>query len=96
MRIWIEKDIKEVDSLLKKAFDGTSNYARLQSVETKMISRELFIRFAAVTGDAMGMNMVAKGTEAALKTLKLKFPDMQLISISSNFCTDKKPSAINW
>ena len=24
------------------------------------------------------------------------FPDMEIMSLSGNFCTDKKPSAINW
>ena len=28
--------------------------------------------------------------------LELEFPDMVLVAISGNMCTDKKPSAINW
>jgi hypothetical protein len=44
----------------------------------------------------MGMNMVSKATEFTLKHLKDEFPDMEIITISSNMCTDKKPSAINW
>ena len=24
------------------------------------------------------------------------FPDMEIISLSGNFCTDKKPAAVNW
>lgn len=24
------------------------------------------------------------------------FPDMEIVSLSGNFCTDKKPSAVNW
>ena len=24
------------------------------------------------------------------------FPDLELVSLSGNFCTDKKPAAINW
>lgn len=52
--------------------------------------------FTAKTGDAMGMNMVSKGTEIALKRLQDVFPDMDVISLSGNFCTDKKSAAINW
>lgn len=44
----------------------------------------------------MGMNMVSKGTEIALKRLQDVFPDMDVISLSGNFCTDKKSAAINW
>lgn len=28
--------------------------------------------------------------------LQQQFPDMKVISLSGNFCTDKKPSAVNW
>jgi len=48
------------------------------------------------TGDAMGMNMVSKGTEAALKRLQEIFPDMDILSLSGNYCTDKKSAALNW
>ena len=24
------------------------------------------------------------------------FPDLEVLSLSGNFCTDKKPSAVNW
>ena len=44
----------------------------------------------------MGMNMVSKATEFTLNHLKDEFPDMEVVAISSNMCTDKKPSAINW
>ena len=28
--------------------------------------------------------------------MEIEFPDIVLIAISGNMCTDKKPSAINW
>lgn len=37
-----------------------------------------------------------QGSENALKELSKEFPDMEIISLSGNFCTDKKPAAINW
>ncbi|KAG0468994.1 hypothetical protein HPP92_018322 [Vanilla planifolia] len=51
---------------------------------------------ASSTGDAMGMNMVSKGVQNVLDYLQNGFPDMDVISISSNFCSDKKPAAVNW
>ncbi|KAA3463602.1 3-hydroxy-3-methylglutaryl-coenzyme A reductase 2 [Gossypium australe] len=48
------------------------------------------------TGDAMGMNMVSKGVQNVLDFLQTDFPDMDVIGISGNFCSDKKPAAVNW
>lgn len=42
------------------------------------------------------MNMISKGVEKAMETLVEFFPDLRILSLSGNFCTDKKPSAVNW
>ncbi|KAJ8879897.1 hypothetical protein PR048_020517 [Dryococelus australis] len=81
---------------MKKTFDSTSRFARLTNIQIRIAGRHLFVRFVAKTGDAMGMNMVSKGTEAALRFAQETFPDMEILSLSGNFCTDKKPAAINW
>ena len=31
-----------------------------------------------------------------LRYLQIKFSNMEIVSVSGNYCTDKKPSAINW
>ena len=77
-------------------FDSTSRFARLQRIFVRMEARKLYLRFESITGDAMGMNMVSNATEFTLKHLSDEFPDMEILTLSSNMCTDKKPSAINW
>lgn len=82
--------------LLKKSFNATSRFGRLQKIRCQIAGRHVFIRFVAKTGDAMGMNMVSKGTEAAIKVIQSHFADLAVVSLSGNFCTDKKPAAVNW
>ncbi|CAN4109771.1 unnamed protein product [Withania somnifera] len=54
------------------------------------------MRFSCSTGDAMGMNMVSKGVQNVLDYLQNEYPDMDIIGISGNYCSDKKPAAVNW
>lgn len=93
-KLWINDDLNY--KRIKAEFDSTSRFGRLKECHIAMDGPQLYIRFVALTGDAMGMNMVSKGAEMALKCIKREFPDMQIISLSGNFCCDKKPAAINW
>ncbi|KAL7289752.1 hypothetical protein TKK_0016354 [Trichogramma kaykai] len=81
---------------MKSSFDETSRFARLTKIHVRIAGRHLFVRFVARTGDAMGMNMLSKGTEKSLLQVQRLFPDMEILSLSGNFCTDKKPAAVNW
>ncbi|KAL5988487.1 3-hydroxy-3-methylglutaryl-coenzyme A (HMG-CoA) reductase isozyme [Asimina triloba] len=77
-------------------FNRSSRFARLQGVQCALAGKNLYMRFSCSTGDAMGMNMVSKSVQNVLDFLQADFPDMDVISISSNFCSDKKPAAVNW
>ncbi|XP_008942754.1 PREDICTED: 3-hydroxy-3-methylglutaryl-Coenzyme A reductase isoform X2 [Merops nubicus] len=94
VKVWLESP--EGFKIMKEAFDSTSRFARLQKLLISLAGRNLYIRFQSGTGDAMGMNMISKGTEKALARLNEEFPYLQVIAISGNYCTDKKPAAINW
>ncbi|KAF2168662.1 hypothetical protein M409DRAFT_65536 [Zasmidium cellare ATCC 36951] len=95
-KVWI--DSPEGQKVMKDAFNSTSRFARLQQLKTAIAGTYLYIRFKTTTGDAMGMNMISKGVENALNVMSQEagFSDMAIISVSGNFCTDKKPAAINW
>eukprot|EP00123_Amoebidium_parasiticum_P018571 comp24244_c0_seq1/m.44852 comp24244_c0_seq1/g.44852 ORF comp24244_c0_seq1/g.44852 comp24244_c0_seq1/m.44852 type:complete len:1158 (-) comp24244_c0_seq1:590-4063(-) len=94
VKAWLEQP--ENYAAIKEAFESSSRFAKLQSVDAKVAGRQIYIRFVTLTGDAMGMNMISKGTERALSALTLVFPDMEVLALSGNYCTDKKPAAVNW
>ncbi|KAL2470055.1 hydroxy methylglutaryl CoA reductase 1 [Abeliophyllum distichum] len=81
---------------LELVFNSSSRFARLQNIKCAVAGKNLFTRFSCSTGDAMGMNMVSKGVQNVLDFLHDKFPDMEVIGISGNYCSDKKPAAVNW
>ncbi|KAH2490997.1 hypothetical protein KXV70_003911 [Aspergillus fumigatus] len=92
---WIDSD--EGKKILATAFNSTSRFARLQGLKSAQAGTYLYVRFKSTTGDAMGMNMISKGVEKALEVMKGHgFSDMSTISVTGNYCVDKKPAAINW
>lgn len=95
-KLWL--DSEEGQKTLQKAFNSTSRFARLQNIKTALAGNLLFMRFRTTTGDAMGMNMISKGCEYSLKYMieECGWDDMEIISLSGNYCIDKKPSAMNW
>lgn len=82
--------------LIEEAFNSTTSFGRLESCDCTVAGRNVYMRFCCMSGDAMGMNMVSKGCLKAIEVLEKEFPDLVLIAISGNMCTDKKPAAINW
>lgn len=95
-KIWL--DSAEGQKVMKDAFNSTSRFARLQQLKSVIAGTYVYVRFKTTTGDAMGMNMISKGVEQALSVMSKEagFSDMAIISVSGNYCTDKKPAAINW
>ncbi|CCK69095.1 hydroxymethylglutaryl-CoA reductase (NADPH) HMG2 KNAG_0B06690 [Huiozyma naganishii CBS 8797] len=95
-KLWL--DTTEGQDCIKNAFNSTSRFARLRHIKTALAGDLLFIRFSTTTGDAMGMNMISKGVEHCLNQMIENFgwEDMEIVSVSGNYCTDKKAAAINW
>ncbi|GAA0161479.1 reductase [Lithospermum erythrorhizon] len=81
--------------IIAAAFNQSSRFGRLQSIKCAIAGKNLYTRFFCSTGDAMGMNMVSKGTQHVLEFLQNEFPDMDVIGISGNYCSDKKPATVN-
>jgi hydroxymethylglutaryl-CoA reductase (NADPH) len=61
---WVE-DPERLE-YLRSVFSTTTRYGSLQNVAATVAGRNVYLRFKCSTGSAMGMNMVGKGTLAAL------------------------------
>lgn len=81
---------------LKKAFESTTSFGKLLEARPTVAGKNVYIRLRCFSGDAMGMNMISKGSLAVIEALRQVFPDLSLLALSGNMCTDKKAAAMNW
>lgn len=87
---WIVENKKWIGEIVSK----TDPHIVFKDVTTKIIGRNLFLRFVYDTGDAMGMNMVTVATDKVLAEIEKKFEKLNHVALSGNFCIDKKASAL--
>ncbi|MGW7094888.1 hydroxymethylglutaryl-CoA reductase [Streptomyces sp. NPDC054874] len=73
----------------------SSRFAELLAIRHEIIGPLLFVRFEFATGDASGHNMATLAADHLLGHLLTHIPDVTYGSISANYCTDKKATAIN-
>ena len=79
---------------IQKAVKSTTSHGELTQIEYFPNGRSLHMRFTFTTGDAMGMNMATIASEAVCRLI-CENTGAELVSVSGNMCTDKKPAAIN-
>ena len=91
----IVNEINKDNNPLAKAASTTSNYVKLKDVNSQIIGNLIFLRFSFETGNAAGHNMCTLAAEAIMNYLLERFPSLSYESISGNYCTDKKVSAVN-
>ncbi|NIB99908.1 hydroxymethylglutaryl-CoA reductase (NADPH) [Halobacterium sp. R2-5] len=87
---WVEEHF----DALREAAESTTSHGELTEVTPYVVGDSVFLRFAYDTKDAMGMNMATIATEAAADVVESETP-AELVALSGNLCSDKKPAAIN-
>ncbi|MFJ8477005.1 hydroxymethylglutaryl-CoA reductase [Kitasatospora sp. NPDC094011] len=87
----IETHLEELQAIVR----GCSRYAQLVGVRHEINANLLFVRFEFTTGDASGHNMATLASDLLLEHLLRTVPGISYGSISANYCTDKKASAVN-
>ncbi|MEJ5919106.1 MULTISPECIES: hydroxymethylglutaryl-CoA reductase [unclassified Corynebacterium] len=80
---------------MKQVVESSSRFAKLIDVHSQIAGRILIIRFDYLSGDASGHNMATLASERLMTYLMKEMPELGYGSISGNFCTDKKTSAVN-
>jgi hydroxymethylglutaryl-CoA reductase (NADPH) len=79
---------------LRETAESTTSHGELLAVDPYVVGDSVFLRFVYDTKDAMGMNMATIATQAAADLLETETP-AELVALSGNLCSDKKPAAIN-
>jgi len=79
---------------LRAAAESTTSHGELLDVDPHVVGDSVFLRFVYDTKDAMGMNMATIATREAADLVEAETP-ADLVALSGNLCTDKKPAAIN-
>lgn len=80
---------------LQKEIATTSRFAQLLDLHYQIVGNLLYLRFEMLTGDASGHNMVTKAADHLMHWILSEYPELAYVSVSGNYCTDKKVSAVN-
>jgi hydroxymethylglutaryl-CoA reductase (NADPH) len=88
----------EVDACLDELRDivrKCGRFVQLLGFHHEITANLLFLRFDFSTGDASGHNMATLAADALLTHILQTIPGITYGSISANYCTDKKATAVN-
>ena len=80
---------------LQQVISEKSRFAKLLDIHHQIIGNLLYLRLEFKTGDASGHNMVTQAADDIMKWLLSTFTCLRHVSVSGNYCVDKKVSAVN-
>ena len=88
-------DIKKRQDDLQIIVETSSKFAKLIALNSQVIGNLIYLRLEFTTGDASGHNMVTNAADKIIPWLLDEYPELSYVSISANYCADKKVSAVN-
>jgi hydroxymethylglutaryl-CoA reductase (NADPH) len=80
---------------LKAIASQTSHYAQFLEFHSQITGNLIFLRFAFSCGDASGHNMTTNASQSLVDWILTQYPHLEYVSLSGNYCTDKKATAVN-
>jgi hydroxymethylglutaryl-CoA reductase (NADPH) len=81
---------------VRGAEDGVRDDVALCAARAPQVCARWADAVRALRDDDGGCDGDEYETERALQVLRARFPEMVVLALSGNYCTDKKPAAINW
>src|SRR3990167_8303813 len=88
-------DLQQRHDELQQVISANSRFAKLLDMNAQIIGSLMYLRFELLTGDAAGHNMVTLASDNMLEWILQHYPKLRYVSVSGNFCSDKKTSAVN-
>lgn len=73
----------------------SSRFAKLIDMHSQVVGNLIYLRLEFTTGDASGHNMVTNAADHLIPWILESYPHLQYSSISANYCSDKKATAVN-
>lgn len=93
--LWFKEWLNDNTNLLKREAESTSSHLKLKKLETRILGRQVYVRFYYDTEDAMGMNMVTIATQKIVEYIE-KETNIICLAVAGNFDVDKKPAWLNF
>ncbi len=87
--------LKARHSEIARVVSAHSRFAQFKDMHTQLVGNLIYLRLEISSGDASGHNMVTQAAEHCMNWILSEYPDLHYVSISANYCTDKKVSAVN-
>src|SRR5210317_330813 len=73
----------------------SSRFACLIDMHSQVVGNLIYLRLEFTTGDASGHNMVTNAADKLIPWILQQYPQLRYSSISANYCSDKKATAVN-
>ncbi len=89
---WLEVNTEEI----RRRTEAGSRFLKLLDIRPQAMGTTVFLRFRFDSGDAMGMNMATIACDRVIEDFIEPQTGVECVSLSGNFCVDKKPSHVNF
>ena len=89
---WVDDNEEEI----RRRTEEGSRFLRLLEIKSQAIGTTVFLRFRFDAGDAMGMNMATIACDRVVREFIEPETGVECVSLSGNYCVDKKPAAVNF